>query len=129
MRKSGGYKGPPCIQLQMTDKDTVAKAAELMGGKLYGPHGPYGASKLVTYQTSVYGSTAIGWMMTLYQLMGARRRAKIEEVIGIWKGQQTVLPTRKPSCHPARDYFAKGMCNVCYMKDYHSKRTNAHSPA
>jgi hypothetical protein len=33
----------------------------------------------------VRGVDAIGWMMTLYSLMGQRRKAKIRECIAYWK--------------------------------------------
>ena len=37
------------------------------------------------YGTNVNGSRAIGWMMTLYNLMGIRRKKRIKEVIKDWR--------------------------------------------
>lgn len=38
-----------------------------------------------TYTTNIYGDLAIQWMMTLYSLMGVRRKAKFKEIIDKWK--------------------------------------------
>jgi hypothetical protein len=122
MRRSGGYLGSVCIALQMTDLDTVQKAAALFGSKVYGPHGPYGVSTQATYQTFCFGSTAASWMMTLYSFMGYRRKAKIKELLAVWKDQRIMDGTRKASCHPNQKRFAKDKCRVCYMKHYNQKR-------
>lgn len=124
MRKSGGYKGTPVIQLQMTDRDIVSRASELFKSKLYGPHGPYGAGKKKTWQTMTFGSNAVGWMMTIYQIMGERRRKKIDETLAIWRTMQTILPSRQPSCHPNRTYHAKDLCKPCYRHDYYVTNAN-----
>lgn len=44
-----------------------------------------GTKKKPEYYMKVYGSLAIQWMMTLYTLMGVRRKAKIKEILDIWK--------------------------------------------
>lgn len=81
MQKTGGYAGSICIALQMTDLDIVERATALIGGTLWGPHGPYGVSKQQTFQTAIFGSRAASWMMTLYPFLGHRRRDKVRELL------------------------------------------------
>lgn len=127
IQKTGGYKGTIKIGLQMTDKDTVEKASDLLGGTLWGPHGPYGVSKQVTYQTSIFGTKAASWMMTVYSLMGERRQEKIRSLLTMWKSQPVMRAGRAATCHPDMPRSAKGLCSSCYMKKYHKERQNSHS--
>lgn len=120
VRKSGGYKGSIAIALQMTDKDVVERAATLLGGKLYGPHGPYGQSTKQTWQVVVFGKQAAEWMMTLYSLMGIRRQEKIRELLTMWKAQPVMQAGRVAVCHPDKPRYAKDMCMKCYNKEYHA---------
>lgn len=126
IQSSGGYKGSIAIALQMTDKDIVDRVANLLNSPVWGPHGPYGKSKLQTYQTIIFGKKAASWMMTLFPFLGNRRQNKIIELLEIYKKQQVILPSRKPKCHPEREYSAKGMCHKCYMKFWHTKEKNAY---
>lgn len=113
MQTSGGYKGSICIATQMSDKDTIQKLSAIMGGTLWGPHGPYGVSKLQTWQTAVFGSKAAAWMMTIFPFMGIRRQAKIRELLAIWRVQPLRIKGRKATCHPDRPYSVKGLCKPC----------------
>jgi hypothetical protein len=72
----------PRLRVAMTDRDVVTKLHCLMGGKLSILNG---YSRKDQYVLNVYGSLAIQWMLTLYYLMGERRKAKIREVVEIWK--------------------------------------------
>lgn len=127
VRKSGGYKGSVSISLQMTDEDVVKKVADLFGTKIYGPHGPYGASKLKTWQTLIVGYEAANLMRTLLPYLGKRRREKVESLLEHQKTLRDFSPNKKPSCHPEKKYFSKDMCVSCYMKDYYKRKKNAHS--
>ena len=120
MRKSGGYKGSISIAIQMTDEDTVVKAAKLLNGKVYGPHGPYGVSKLSIWQVTIFGQRAAEWMMTIFPLMSIRRQTKIKELLTIWKTQPVMQAGRSALCHPDRPRYAKNKCMVCYNKEYHA---------
>jgi hypothetical protein len=125
-RKSGGYKGTPCISLQMTDKDTVEKVSKLWDAKLYGPYGPYGKSKLQTWQVNIFGKQAAEWMMTIYTLMGQRRQEKIKSILAIWKTQPVMKSGRMALCHPDKPRHAKDKCMVCYNKEYHANFAFGH---
>jgi hypothetical protein len=73
----------PQIKVEMTDLDPIAKAAKLLGNKVN--RGKLLPSGKRCYLAQVMGRRAIEWMMTLYSLMGERRRAKIKEIITAWK--------------------------------------------
>lgn len=73
------------ITLMMTDEDVMRRAAVLMGATLYGPYGPYQSCKKPCWQIHVRSHRAAGWMMTLYPLMGVRRREAIESALSEWK--------------------------------------------
>jgi hypothetical protein len=122
MRKNRGYRGSIAIALQMTDEDVIQKAASLLRGKVYGPHGPYGQSKKVTWQVVIFGKSAAEWMMTLYPLMGKRRRERIEELLTFWKTQPTQQKERQAVCCENKIMFSKNLCRSCYMKQYHKQR-------
>lgn len=124
--KSGKYLGSPKIAIQMTDRDIIQRAADLWGRPCNGPYGPYTTQSKPAWQTMVTGRSAIGWMMTAYCFLGERRKKKVEEVIALWKTRITIHPGREPACHPERQYFAKGLCNICYMKQYHKRGQIAH---
>lgn len=75
----------PVIQLCMTDADIVIRAANILGcHKVIEQKNQTKAGKKI-YRTVLYGSKAIAWMLTLWTLMGARRRIQIEECVRVWK--------------------------------------------
>ena len=67
----------PRITLHMTDEDIVIRAAALMGSNIYRQRNCWIAQ--------VNGARAIMWMMTLYTLLGERRREAIRMVIKVWR--------------------------------------------
>ena len=78
----------PCIQMGTNDKDVALRAAAILGVP-YSTHahelrspGSYSCN----YRLRAGSNLAIQWMMTLYSLMGNRRRAKIRELLDYWKG-------------------------------------------
>jgi len=90
------YKSTPSIVLKMKDKDVVEHAANLLGGRgvrLGAP--PVKPQWNQQYSCAVYGARAAGWMMTLYGLMGMRRKDKIREVLAKWKVAKRGLPIGK----------------------------------
>jgi hypothetical protein len=113
----------PEIAMQMTDRDTVVKAAVLLGvpiGKA--PRKPKGKeSYKLVWHVRVHGARAIGWMMTLYQFLGERRRAKVREILATWRASSRF--PRAPrgqrwmaTCHPDRVRSGRMLCHPCYMR-------------
>ena len=78
------YNSSPSIVVVMTDEDTIAKFAKIIG-RPYTIKGVGGGYKM-NYCAAIYGSPAIAWMFTIYSLMSKRRQAKILETINKWKG-------------------------------------------
>ena len=70
----------PRIQVQMNDRDVIEWVAALWGSTVNIFTKRYKAT-MDSYRTTVYGSQALGWMMTLYPFMKSRRQAKIREII------------------------------------------------
>lgn len=80
--------GSPFMTIQMNDKDVLEKLLTILGtAKLYGPYRHRRGENYDTphYRVTAYSTAAIEWMMTIWPLMGTRRRAKIKGIIGAWK--------------------------------------------
>ena len=72
----------PRIKLKMTDKDVVDRAGRLLG-KTTKPVSRTGvpAHHKDQWVVDMAGKKAAVWMMTLYSLMGERRKAKIKSIL------------------------------------------------
>ena len=128
--RRAGYQGTIVIRLQMTDRDVIEKAAALVGRPVGGPYGPYGrrkdgGPKKPCYAVNVTGSDAAGWMMTIFQFMGERRKERIIELLEGWKKQVVQIDGRKALCHPTEKHFAKGKCARCYNKNRYLEKRDA----
>ena len=77
----------PRITFKLVDLDVAERAAMLLGGNVRGPYrGKYFKEHYQSiYSVSVNGSAAIGWMLTIYSLMGARRKKRIYNLLKYWK--------------------------------------------
>mgnify|MGYP001574254735 FL=1 len=74
----------PRVSAQMADEDTIRKLHRIWGGCVYFlPRRKSHWSDMWVW--TLNGRRAAGVMMTLYVLMSARRKAKIESVIVIWR--------------------------------------------
>lgn len=76
-------KGMPIIRVAMTDQDVIQKLADLWQSDVYN-HPARGKWKPI-YETYVCSSSAAGWMMTLYTLMGQRRKEQIRKALTSWR--------------------------------------------
>lgn len=74
----------PRISVCSTDKDIIDRVSSIMDTRTYGPY-KYGDNKKPWWKTETTKSTGVGWMMTLYSLMGERRKAKIAEILAEWR--------------------------------------------
>ena len=70
----------PGIRVNMTDEDTVKYVANLLNVVAHEGHTPAGKP---AYHCSLFGKPAIDLMLKLYPYMKSRRRAKINEVVGL----------------------------------------------
>lgn len=117
---TGPNKTSPRISLNMTDKDIVERVAALTGVKSI--HIRERRSKNPNHKDQwclcIGGNRAIGVMQTIYTFMGTRRKAKIRDVIAVWKanpykrrmGKQVILACS----HTDRKPYAHDMCHACY---------------
>lgn len=101
----GGYwRGPyfqPMISLQMTDRDVVDRAADLLGCAR--PQRSCDArGRKPMWRCGVQNRRAVNWMADLHALMGVRRQSKIGAVLaqyadyrppvrssGVWRRSQS----------------------------------------
>ena len=73
------------IQLCMTDKDIVERAANLLDVPLKCRNRKTKSGKNL-YTANVWDSDkAIAWMLTLYPYLGIRRQSKIRDCLAVWK--------------------------------------------
>jgi hypothetical protein len=73
--------------LRMTDRDIIERVGRLIGKRTIQVTVPDGHK--VQYAVSVWSRKAVGLMMTLYALMGERRRKKMREILLQWRSSPT----------------------------------------
>lgn len=73
------------VGMTHTDGDIVRRAARIMGGTVYGPYRRRPLNRKPCLFLRVTSVDAAGWMMTLYPLMGARRKTRIRELLEKWR--------------------------------------------
>jgi hypothetical protein len=131
----------PVIQVSMTDRDVIERVGVLLGAKTT-PRTEGHARHKRQWRTGVYGNRAAGWMMTLYPLLGVRRRKRIRQVLALW-GTYTAHQRDREFCKnghrlagdnvlAAQWTDSKGVvhkkarrCRICfnlYVKDWRAKR-------
>jgi hypothetical protein len=71
------------IQLAMTDEDVIERAAKILGWKQRKPCRPRAHQHKTVYSVGICGARALGWMQTVYPLMGKRRQAKIRKILDL----------------------------------------------
>lgn len=100
-------KHSPNIKLKMTDLDVVERAKLIMDGNPITSRQPPQAHYKTQFYFGVNGRAAAEWMMTLYSLMGVRRRARIRSSLELWRAGSvnTKLRIACPQGHP---YSATG---------------------
>ena len=120
----GYYNGCPTIQVQMCDRDVVARAASVLGVSLRAEYKPRGRDTYKPVSGCVAtGQRAVSWMMTLYALLGERRRTKVRDILTLWHASKR-LPRiarnvhRMARCHPDRYVAGHWLCKECYAAQY-----------
>lgn len=71
------------ISVSMTDRDVIDRAATLMRGRVFAlrAHLPHYKPP---WRAQVKGPRAAGWMMTIYELLGMRRRQQVGHALAGW---------------------------------------------
>ena len=89
----------PSISFKSTDYDVARKVANMLDTPLHGPELRPRAKPI--WQCHCVGTRAAEWMMTLWILMGKRRRERIKEILTVWRQR----PTSKLSVKKNRNRF------------------------
>lgn len=123
-------KKSPKIALQMSDEDVVAEAATLLGATVRAPWRREEHFKFI-YGAHLYGVRAVVWMLTIFPLMGNRRRSKIRDIVDRWMLEANPKAPRghrwPALCHPDRVRVGDGLCRKCYMREYRKRRREKQS--
>lgn len=91
-RKKVGGAPLAKITINMTDQDVLERVASITKSNLLGPYTRKENNRKdykPWFSVQMRGNKAIQWMMTLYSLMGNRRKSKIEEILISWKQHQS----------------------------------------
>ena len=108
-------RGSPVVSWSGTDRDVILKACKLTGAKLTGPRSNGGWGKKPIYVGVRAGKYAAALMMSLYVLMGERRKEKILEALHAWK--------IKPQWRRVDD-----VCNQCGSTERYRNRDRSCAP-
>jgi len=73
----------PVLQIYMTDRDVLERVASLTGRRVLGPYQRVKPQRAM-FKVGVYGNRAASWLMTLYPLLGVRRRQAIRDTLAVW---------------------------------------------
>lgn len=79
------HPGMPRIECEMTDEDTITRVSHYLGAKYFEVTKWKKHQTKPTFRVQIAGTLAVQWMMTLYTLMGIRRRARIAELLREWR--------------------------------------------
>ena len=109
--------GKTCFMvIEMTDLDTIEKVKYItkFPGKIYEIKDPRNDSWKLRYKVQLSQTLAAQWMMTIYPLMGLRRKSKIREVLHYWKNITLVKSTpngrnQNPNISIIRDLIKIGL--------------------
>lgn len=71
------------VRCAMTDLDTIERLAAIIGVGQVFEHGATKGHKPI-WDWGIYSKNAAQWMMTLWPLMGTRRRQRISELLEWW---------------------------------------------
>jgi hypothetical protein len=108
------------IQLRMSDRDTVERAASFLGVGPASIRTEVRSARWKTmYRFDVCGPGAAGWMMMLYPFLSGRRQERVRAVLAYWRGLQPGARWRQacPHDHPYVPTLRRGRrvrrCLIC----------------
>lgn len=116
--------GTLLINLGMIDEDVVNRAARLFGSTVHVHQQKKRQPRRSVFWCRPTGIIAAGWMMTLYALMGSRRRVQIKTVLAEWRRHKTHGRYRQ-ACyagHPLQAPSAKTRKRRCLICARNRKR-------
>lgn len=78
------------VMVRMCDRDVIERAGQLLNGYIYGPLKRQTPHYQPQFRAQVKGPAAAGWMMTLYPLLGVRRRDQVRTALRQWRAMPYV---------------------------------------
>lgn len=111
------------VQLQMLDLDIVERAAGILKSRV-GHRKRLTPNGHTVWFTQLSGRHAASWMMTLFGLLGERRRATIQTRLARWKAAPFAPQDRKvcPRGHVFDVLLPKRRCRQCARDRYHARK-------
>jgi hypothetical protein len=109
------------IQLSMTDRDIVERAAKLMGAKSIFTRAGLKPRHKQQYSITVAGDNAALWMAAILPYMGERRSAKIKSLLPLREKVQRNTPCLVTCGHTDKYRFQRSCCDSCYKKDWYRR--------
>lgn len=106
------------IQLYMSDRDVVERAGWMMGALSVGRYEGKSPKHKTCYYITVSGPNAAAWMMTLYTLLGARRQARIRELLEVFRRAKMQKPSSLVCPHTDQHRRHRLVCDRCYKKHW-----------
>lgn len=117
----------PAISLRMTDRDVVVKARDIINSKIKVHVRERPFPRKTVYEILIGSNTAIQWMMTVYSLMGERRKSKIRELLKTWiKSNKRVIGSefcRNGHKLEKSNLYENGSCKIC-LTNYNKLRNS-----
>lgn len=115
------------MAVMMSDLDVVEKVSQLWGVSASVHNHRNRPDRKTIYRAQISGTKAAQWAMTIYSLMGTRRKTQLLQVINAWKAQKhSIVYGRMADCHTDRKHKALGLCHKCYSQR-HKEPENAKS--
>ena len=120
----GQFGNAPYIQVESDDLDVLAHAASLLKAKINSKR-----------TARVDGSRAVGWMLTLYSLLGERRQDEIRSIVSVWR-KEPVYQRYRTHCSMGHLYdddntlynAGRRACRKCHAATVQQFRERANTP-
>lgn len=116
------------LQLAMGDRDVIEKAAAVVGGAPVYTYDRKGQKGFRDHHKPQHKFTLRGYkaariMEAVLPFMGARRSAKITELLAQWNARRSRTRERglPAVCHPERPHYCQDLCRLCYTRLRYSK--------
>jgi hypothetical protein len=114
--------GGIAVELNMTDRDVVDAAARLVGATSVNRNNNHETrNHKPCYRWTLCGNKAAGWMMTIYSLMGTRRRGRIRELLAKWRAMKPRYRNAVHCEHRDRPSYGRGLCQTCHAKAWYER--------
>lgn len=104
----------PIIQVMMTDKDVVIRAAEILGANRVRELKSKTSTGKTVYGVTVFGQRAVDWCHALHPIMGERRQQKITELLD-------ALSKSKPTKYLRRNCSSRGGVSAWVNPNFENK--------